>query len=166
MFTAYEDHIEIISLGTLPPNQTKDGFFGGVSIPVNQKLSEILLQLHISEKSGRGVPRITAVYGEEAFQFKDNAISVTIPFNRINLWNPTGGIPPVNPPVNGNDIQDRIIAFCKNPHSILEIAEMLGYKDKKTVRKYLNPLLEQGILTRTIPDKPNSKNQKYITIKE
>ena len=57
MFTAYEDHIEIISLGTLPPNQTKDGFFGGVSIPVNQKLSEILLQLHISEKSGRGVPR-------------------------------------------------------------------------------------------------------------
>ena len=42
---------------------------------------------------------------------------------------------------------------------------MLGYKDKKTVRKYLNPLLAQGRIARTIPGKPNSKNQKYITIK-
>ena len=59
-----------------------------------------------------------------------------------------------------------IIHSCEKFYSIHEIAEMLGYKDKKTVQKYLNPLLEQGILTRTIPDKPNSKNQKYITIKE
>ena len=40
---------------------------------------------------------------------------------------------------------------------------MLGYKDKKTVRKYLNPLLDQGLLARTVPDKPNSRNQRYIT---
>ncbi|WP_242848163.1 Fic family protein [Ruminococcus sp. HUN007] len=174
MFTAYEDRIEIVSLGTLPPNQTKEGFFSGVSIPVNQKLSEILLQLHISEKSGRGVPRITAVYGEEVFQFKDNAISVTIPFERLNLWNSTGGIssaiPPVIPLVNPQDesgsIESRIIAFCKEPHSVLEIADMLGYKDKKTVRKYLKPLCEQGKIVRTIPDKPNSRNQKYISIYE
>ena len=170
MFTAYEDRIEIVSLGTLPPNQTKEGFFGGVSIPVNQKLSEILLQLHISEKSGRGVPRITAVYGEDAFQFQDNAISVTIPFTRLNLWNPTGGNPPVNPSVNPpvkiDDIQGRIIEYCQEPRSVLEIAEMLGFKDKKTVRKYLNPLLEQRKISRTIPDKPNSRNQKYITITE
>jgi hypothetical protein len=40
---------------------------------------------------------------------------------------------------------------------------MLGYKDKKTVRKYLNPLLDRGLLARTVPDKPNSRNQRYIT---
>lgn len=90
MFTAYEDRIEIVSLGTLPPMQTKEGFFGDVSIPVNKKLSEILLQLHISEKSGRGVPRIVNVYGQEAFAFTDNAITVTIPFNKLDLGNPTG----------------------------------------------------------------------------
>lgn len=66
MFTAYNDRIEITSLGHLPPNQTKEGFFSGVSIPVNQKLSEILLQLHISEKSGRGVPKIIEAYGRAA----------------------------------------------------------------------------------------------------
>lgn len=172
MFTAYEDRIEIVSLGTLPPMQTKEGFFGGVSIPVNKKLSEILLQLHISEKSGRGVPRIVNVYGQEAFAFTDNAITVTIPFNKLNLGNSTGGIPPVVPPVippvdspAKANIQNKILDYCDEPRSVLEIANMLGYKDKKTVRKYLDPLLEQGRIARTIPDKPNSKNQKYITVK-
>ena len=41
----------------------------------------------------------------------------------------------------------------------------LGYKDKKTVRKYLDPLVKQGRIAMTIPDKPTSRNQKYITIK-
>ena len=40
---------------------------------------------------------------------------------------------------------------------------LLGYKDKKTTRKYLNPLLRAGLLARTVPDKPNSRNQKYLT---
>ena len=85
MFTAYEDRVEVISLGTLPPGQTRKGFFGGISIPVNKKLSEIFLQLRISEKSGRGVPRIVKEYGREAFSFRDNAIAVAIPFNRLAL---------------------------------------------------------------------------------
>jgi predicted HTH transcriptional regulator len=34
---------------------------------------------HISEKSGRGVPRIVHEYGQQAFEFKDNAIVVTLP---------------------------------------------------------------------------------------
>lgn len=46
----------------------------------NQKLSDIFLQLHISERSGRGVPLITKVYGQEAFEFRENPIVVTIPF--------------------------------------------------------------------------------------
>lgn len=60
---------------------------------------------------------------------------------------------------------ERILEFCINPRSILEIIDMLGFKEKKSGRRYVTPLLEQGRLAMTIPDKPNSKNQKYITIK-
>lgn len=83
MISVFSNRIEILSRGTLAPAQTMEGFFLGESIPVNDKLSEIFLQLHISEKSGRGVPKIIETYGKEAFTFRENAIVVTIPFKRI-----------------------------------------------------------------------------------
>ena len=85
MFTVYSDRIEILSRGTLAADQTIEGFFSGESIPVNPKLSEIILQLHISEKTGRGVPTIIKKYGKKAFDFRENSIVVTIPFNWINV---------------------------------------------------------------------------------
>lgn len=84
MITVYSDRLEILSRGKLPPKQTITGFYLGESVPVNQKLSDIFLQLHISERSGRGVPKITDVYGREAFEFRENSIVVTIPFNKID----------------------------------------------------------------------------------
>ena len=194
MFTAYQDRIEITSLGHMPPNQTKEGFFSGVSIPVNQKLSEILLQLHISEKSGRGVPKIIEAYGKEVFDFRDNAIVVTIPFNRLDLGEKKPSVPQVkngnqrdnlgNPQDNlGNsqnldsivsvdgrrlgvaEIQDLIISFCVEPKSMADIAVYLSYKDRKTVHRYLDPLIEEGRIAMTVPDKPNSRNQRYVAIK-
>lgn len=46
--------------------------------------------------------------------------------------------------------------------STTEIMERLGLSHRPTFRKnYLNPALEQNLIERTIPDKPNSKNQKY-----
>lgn len=172
MFTVYEDRIEILSRGTLAPEQTIEGFFAGESVPVNKKLSEIFLQLHISEKSGRGVPKIIEIYGKEAFDFRKNSIVVTIPFHKLNLGKKTDGIPPVIPPVvppvderfEEKSQEEKIIGFCVKARNIREIMECLQYKDKKTVRKYLDPLIAQGRVAMTIPDKPNSSKQKYITI--
>lgn len=84
MITVFSDRIEILSRGTLPPEQTFEGFFAGESIPVNKKLSEIFLQLHISEKTGRGVPKITEKYGRSVYEFRENSIVVKIPFRWIN----------------------------------------------------------------------------------
>ena len=163
MFTGFRDRIEILSRGHLPPKQTVEGFFAGESAPVNQKLSDIFLQLHISERSGRGVPKITELYGEDCIELRENSIVVTIPFDRLETK--------VYAPVGDENVPDKedklvlILKFCHEPKSVLEIADYLGYKDKRSVRKYLNVLLSQGRISMTIPDKPNSSKQKYITIK-
>lgn len=81
MITVYSNRIEILSRGTIAPDQTMEGFFEGESVPVNAKLSEIFALLRISDKSGRGVPKIVENYTRDAFEFRENSIVVTISFN-------------------------------------------------------------------------------------
>ncbi len=84
MISVFSNRIEILSRGTLAPTQTIEGFFSGESIPVNEELSNIFLQLHISEKTGRGIPKIIKHYGKKVVDFRENSICVSIPFNWIN----------------------------------------------------------------------------------
>lgn len=59
--------------------------------------------------------------------------------------------------------EEKLLAFCAVPHSQTEMIEFLGLSDRKHFRKaYLKPLLDSGKLVMTIPDKPNSRNQKYV----
>ncbi len=49
------------------------------------------------------------------------------------------------------------------PYTSNDILERLGLKSKETLRKnYLNPAIELGLIRMTIPDKPNSRNQRYV----
>ena len=156
MFTGFRDRIEILSRGDLPSKQTVEGFFSGESVPVNQKLSDIFLQLHISERSGRGVPKKTELYGEDCIELRENSIVVTIPFERletkvdVSVGNgnvpdrteiPSVGteiplvetiIPPdrsENPLLKELGIEERILRFCAEAKNIQEIMEYLGYRD-------------------------------------
>ncbi len=58
---------------------------------------------------------------------------------------------------------DRLLSVLGNDMlSATEIMERLVLSHRPTFRKnYLNPALEQNLIERTIPDRPNSKNQKY-----
>ena len=49
------------------------------------------------------------------------------------------------------------------PYTSNDIMERLGLKSKETLRKnYLNPAIELGLIRMTVPDKPNSRNQRYV----
>ncbi|MCD8054098.1 MAG: putative DNA binding domain-containing protein [Lachnospiraceae bacterium] len=150
MITVYSDRIEILSRGTLPPKQTIQGFYLGESVPVNQKLSDIFLQLHISERSGRGVPKITGVYGKEAFEFRENSIVVTIPFHYLetDLGNKMGN-------KNGeytiklNPTRQRILEEMRNNPNVTgeQLALMIGIK-KTAIENNISFLKKNGLVER------------------
>ena len=127
MISVFSDRIEILSRGTLAPAQTMEGFYLGESVPVNEKLSEIFLQLHISEKSGRGIPTIIETYGKDAISFRENSIVVTIPFNNIRKVGKKIGKSDVNrAPLNPRR-QTILLEIRQNPYiTKQELAEKIG----------------------------------------
>ena len=133
-------------------------------------------------------PMITEIYGKQTYEFRENSIVVSIPFTRVHEGGMTPDEEKMTPdeekmtPVEGKMTLDgekmtlvegkkrssnetKILEFCIIPRSTLKIAEMLGLKEKKSARRHIQPLVEQGRLAMTLPDRPNSKNQKYITIR-
>lgn len=55
-----------------------------------------------------------------------------------------------------------LIQFCSVPRSRKEMQEFMGLAGRRNFsEKYIKPLLEMGKIKMTIPDKPNSGNQKY-----
>lgn len=49
------------------------------------------------------------------------------------------------------------------PYTSNALMDALGLKSKETLRKnYINPAIKLGVIRMTLPDKPNSKNQRYI----
>ncbi len=131
MISVFSDRIEILSRGTLAPAQTMEGFYLGESVPVNEKLSEIFLQLHISEKSGRGIPTIIETYGKDAISFRENSIVVTIPFNNIRKVSKKVGKKIGKSDVNRAPLNPRrqtiLLEIRQNPYiTKQELAEKIG----------------------------------------
>ena len=62
---------------------------------------------------------------------------------------------------------EKLIILCADARSFGEMLAYMGFSDRtKFRRKYIHPLLEFEILEQTMPDKPNSRNQKYrLTLK-
>ncbi len=56
----------------------------------------------------------------------------------------------------------KILAFCKEPKSASEIMQQFDLERSYFRRHYLDKFVKNGKLKRTKPEKPRSKNQKYI----
>ncbi|WP_319589387.1 RNA-binding domain-containing protein [uncultured Draconibacterium sp.] len=67
----------------------------------------------------------------------------------------------------GNHAIDRIVTtlrFCTEPKTKNEILDKIGLSiQSKYFIENIGPAIEAGLIEMTIPDKPTSKNQKYVT---
>lgn len=62
------------------------------------------------------------------------------------------------------DFEQELLKFCNTPRSREELAEKFGFETPTYFLKtYVSPLIEDGKIKMTIPDKPKSKFQKYYS---
>ena len=62
-----------------------------------------------------------------------------------------------------DEVKD-LLNYCSEPKGIADILGKFERTDRtKFKNKYINPLLREGFLGMTQPQKPNSPNQKYVT---
>ena len=136
-----------------------------------RQLNRVLLQMKELMEKDMNVP-LPLVSEEEEHSYSDVMVILRtyLDVSAAYVHRYYRGNTPVVQPVPcdwiAKRVQDQILLFCMDqPRSITEIGRFLGYTEKKTTRKYLNPLLEEGLIARTVPDKPNSRNQRYITLR-
>ena len=146
----FTDRIEILSHGGLAIDQDENGFYSGASLPVNDVLASIFLQLRISERSGRGVPKIVGRYGKDSIKIEKNRIIVTIPFEKIevNKFIVTNKVSnKVSNKVNGT--KEKIIsAIRNNPNVTINQLMVITGLSEPGVKKNLKQLKDAGIIAR------------------
>ncbi len=157
VFEIYSDRIEITSYGGLPMGLSEEDFFGCRSMSRNRELMRVFKDIGLVEQLGSGMSRILKAYDKSAFNISEHYLVVSFKY-------------PVDMSTQDNtqdntqdDIYSKILEYCIIPRSKKEIVEYFGYKSIKSFGEhYLKPLLESGRLLPTEPDKPTSKNQKYV----
>ena len=75
------------------------------------------------------------------------------------------GYSPKNEHVAEDRAAETLLDFCSVPRSRDDIAAFLQLTTNYyAIQNYVLPLVDQGLMALTIPDKPRSRNQKYVAV--
>ena len=164
----YSDRIEITSAGGLPQELSQEEFLEGVTAPRNKELIRVFKDVDLIENIGSGVLRILDAYDKSCFKFMEHFLRVTFKYRENPFeYDDTAKVKSSKLGSKKSSklavSEEQILELCKTEKSLKEIAQHFGYKDVyKFKNNYINSLLEQNKLQMTIPDKPKSRNQKYV----
>lgn len=59
--------------------------------------------------------------------------------------------------------QRQLLEYCRQPRSRKEISEYVGKTQNYVMQQIIQPLLQQNVLRMTMPEKPKSRYQKFVT---
>lgn len=145
--------------------------------PKNPPISKVFREIGLADELGSGMRntyKYTRLYSRAEPQFVEGDVFRTI----IPLTEAAAAVagpvqfvrdayqdtPQVDFLVTINR-QQILIEYCAKPRSKKEMMLYMGLTDAKHFRKtYLKPLLAKGKIGMTIPNKPNSRNQKYVKL--
>ena len=150
----YRDRMEVINSG---------GLYGKISIDAlgkvrpetrNAALANMLELLNVTENRYSGIPTMrrefanaglpaplfSVVHGEFKVVMKNGLYLESIPAS------------------------DLIVDFCSIPRSRMEIIAFVGKSKNHVMTQIVGPLVAEGKLKMTMPDKPKSPNQKFVKV--
>lgn len=137
--------------------------------PKNPAISKVFREIGLADELGSGMRntyKFTKLYSGGIPQFVEGDVFKTvIPLNETaTMKSGPKASDQVSDQVGSDAVVEKILEFCKTARTKKEISEHIGYKNLTYMtRTYIKPLLESGKLVYTIPEKPQSRLQKYIT---
>ena len=155
----YRDRLDIISSGGLYGKITIDSLERVRPETRNAALANMLELLHVTENRYSGIPTIrmecrnaglpapvfSVAHGEFKVEFKNNIFQNEQVPDRANM-------------------ADAVIEFCETPRSREELIGFTGKSRYYTMSAIIKPLIDQGKLKLTIPEKPKTPKQKYVKV--
>lgn len=134
----------------------------------NRQIGNILKELKLTEGKCTGIPTILKAMEKNGsptaiFETDDERQSLLVTISVHQSF--------ISTSIATNDvsIQNTIVILeaCLIPKTISEIFALLNMSNQsKNFNTHISPMIGLGLLELTIPDKPNSKLQKYITTEE
>jgi len=164
----YSDRIEIINPGGLPMGM-RPADLGKKSVRRNSLIADMLHRIAFIEKAGTGIKRMRDEAQEHGCPdpiFEANGFFTAI--FRPNPMVKTKAAVQVTGEVGTKLALSRhqvdILAKCTEEQTLLALMELAGRSDRTKFRnQVLGPLLSEGLIEMTIPDKPRSSKQRYRT---
>ena len=155
----YRDRMEVVSKG---------GLYGGGSVSQlgkgrpetrNTALANILELLRITENRYSGIPTIFRAF--EDADLPKPEFSVDRGVFMVRLRN---GMEMPENEINKTDIHRAMVQYCMTPRSRDEITAFTGKSRYYTMSAIVQPLIDQGKIRMTIPEKPKSPHQRYVAV--
>ena len=166
MVEIFDDRIEISDPGGLPKSLSPEEF-GRKSVVRNPNIAAMLQRFGYIERMGTGIKRINdlcELNGNPKPRYEFTTF-FTVIYDRepVQLTGQVTGLESTQLPTQLPTQLIRLMDELKlGELSPIEIRERLNIKHRQTFRdNYLHPALEDGLIERTIPEKPTSRNQKY-----
>lgn len=166
---------------------SREDFFAGHSAPRNKEIMRVFRDLEIVEQLGSGIPRIINAYGNECIQISQNFFRLVFPYAEMKKTDSTLLLeserlnrdqvapqvaPQVTPQVTPQVAPqvapqvtpqiEKLLIMLPSEMTREELQDLMQLKDRKSFSEvYLKPALEAGLIEMTIPNRPNSRLQKY-----
>lgn len=159
----YEDRLELINPGGVYGRLTMDQLGHAQTDSRNPALVTAMETLGKTENRFSGIPTIRRAMAlrhlpEPVFENTIGTFKVTLYHTPL----PTGAT--AQRPLPPQADEKELLRFCRTPRSRADIMAFLHISSSNyAFRRYIDPLLQSGALRMTIPEKPRSHSQQYVT---